>query len=120
MADEFQDPDFVAPRKDRLLREHVHVADRYPAGSVMLRGEFLQQHKQEVLNIARHQEALARAEHPLARIIEIKENEDGTLITTTDPHLARRIGEAVHHACAGELDFHYAEESNVLRVTWKR
>ena len=85
-----------------------------------LSGRFLEAHKQELLNIARHREALEKAEHALARIIDVIEGEDGILITTTDPHLARRIGEALHHACAGELDFHYAEETNLLRVSWKR
>lgn len=29
---------------------------------------------------------------------------DGRLITTTDAHLARGLGEAVHHAYQGTLD----------------
>ncbi len=96
------------------------IQDKYPAGSVALSGPFLQAHREEILNVARNAEARAKTTHPLKRIIDIEAEGEGVLITTTDPHLARAIGEALHHAYAGELDFHYADESNILRVQWKR
>jgi NMD protein affecting ribosome stability and mRNA decay len=96
------------------------IQDKCPAGSVTLSGPFLAAHKQEILNVVSNAEARAKADHPLQRIIGIEENADGVLVTTTDPHLARGIGEALHHACSGELDFHYAEESDILRVHWRR
>jgi len=96
------------------------IHDKYPAGTVRLSGPFVEEHKQELTNVARNEEARAKAEHPLKRIIAIENEKDAILITTTDPHLARGIGEAVHHAYHGELDFHYVEESNLVRVTWKR
>jgi hypothetical protein len=52
--------------------------------------------------------------------MEIEEKSDTALITTTDIHLARGIGEAVHHAYQGELDYHYNPEEALLRVTWMR
>ena len=49
------------------------------------------------------------------------EDEDGTVvITTTDIHLPRRIGEALFDAYEGELDFHYEEEAYSIRVSWRR
>ncbi len=96
------------------------VRDKYPAGVLTLRGPFLQKRKGEILNVARHQEARAKAEHPMQRIIAIEEQGDGMLITTTDTHLVRGIGEALHHAYHGELDFCYSEEGNILRVRWER
>jgi hypothetical protein len=42
------------------------------------------------------------------------------MVTTTDPHLARRIGEALHDAYKGTLDYQYNKEDNLLRVTWSR
>ena len=44
----------------------------------------------------------------------------GLLITTTDIHLARRIGEAVHHAYGGELKYHYEDNEHRLRVNLAR
>jgi hypothetical protein len=42
----------------------------------------------------------------------IEKTKDGTLVTTTDIHLARGIGDALHHAYRGELEFHYNPEQN--------
>jgi hypothetical protein len=41
-------------------------------------------------------------------------------VTTTDAHLARRIGDALHHAYKGELEYRYNKEDNLLRVAWCR
>ena len=50
--------------------------------------------------------------------MDIKEEGGGIVITTTDIHLPRRIGEALHHAYHGDLDFHYIKESYLIRVRW--
>ena len=94
--------------------------DNYPAGILTLSGGFLGKHKTEVLGLVRHQEKLEKAEHPLHRIITIERHADAIVINTTDIHLPRRIGEALHRAYEGELDFHYDEESYLIRVSWKR
>jgi hypothetical protein len=94
--------------------------DNYPAGIVTLTGTFIPEHKAELISLARHQEAKARAEHPLERIMRIEEHPDRVVITTTDIHLPRRIGEALHRACKGELEKHYDEEGYFARVNWRR
>ncbi len=96
------------------------VHDRYPAGYVTLSGEFLRDHSQELLGLVRHVEAREKAEHPLKRIMDVAEQDGSTVITTTDIHLARSIGDALLHAYEGKLDYRYAEESNILHVTWER
>jgi hypothetical protein len=50
----------------------------------------------------------------------VEKTKVSTLVTTTDVHLARGIGEALHHAYPGELEFHYNPEQNLLRVNWSR
>lgn len=99
------------------------IQDRFPAGFVHLGGPFLATHRAEILGLIRHHEARAEAEHPLQRIIAIEDDgsgEAGLLVTTTDIHLARDLGEALHHAYHGELAFHYNEAENLLRVHWRR
>ncbi|HEU0220353.1 MAG TPA: BCAM0308 family protein [Gallionella sp.] len=96
------------------------VLDHFPAGYVSLSGKFLIAHEAEILQLIRHREVREKAEHPLQRIMDIEKTEHGTLITTTDIHLARGIGEALHHAYQGELEFHYNPEQNLLRVNWNR
>jgi NMD protein affecting ribosome stability and mRNA decay len=113
-----------APRPARAHEEVCpachRIADKYPAGMLHLSGSFLQTHREEVLGVVRHQEAQAKKEHPLCRLIGIEETDDGIEVMTTDTHLPRRIGEALWHAYHGELNLHYAEDARLLRMSWKR
>ncbi len=94
------------------------IHDRFPAGFLTLRGEFFVAHRDEIMRLARNHEKRERAEHPLKRIMDVEEKEDETVVTTTDIHLARGIGEAFHPAYQGELVCHYNPEQNLLRVGW--
>ena len=96
------------------------IQDKIPAGILHLSGEFLGEHKDEIMHLIRNTEERERAEHPLKRIMATEEQEDGLEITFTDAHLARGVGEAIHHAYKGELDFKYTKEDIMLRVNWKR
>lgn len=96
------------------------IRDHLPAGHVLLSGEFLAAHEAEILQLIRHREAKEKTEHPLQRIMAIEKTEHGTVVTTTDIHLARGIGEALHHAYQGELEFHCSPEQDLLRVSWSR
>lgn len=94
--------------------------DKYPAGEVTLEGSFLRAHRDEILNLARNVEKSVKAEHPLHRIMAIDEAEGRIVITTTDIHLPRRIGQAVFDAYKGAFDFSYDEEGYFIRVAWSR
>jgi NMD protein affecting ribosome stability and mRNA decay len=96
------------------------IHDAYPAGFVTAGGPFFREHREELLHLVKNEEARAKAEHPLKRIMTVEDQDDGILITTTDIHLARGIGEALHHAYQGELEYHYNEQENLLRVVWLR
>jgi NMD protein affecting ribosome stability and mRNA decay len=96
------------------------IRDEFPAGYVTIEGEFFGQHRDELMQLVKHRAEHAKAEHPLQRIMTTDDTADGVLITTTDTHLARGLGEALHHAHQGELKFHYEDAQNLLRVHWKR
>ncbi len=96
------------------------IQDRNPGGVVYLNGSYLQTHREEILNTAKNQEKLARESRPLQRIMWIKPNENGLEIATTNVHLARRIGEAVHQAHKGNLDIKYSEGNRFARIYWHR
>ncbi len=96
------------------------VRDRYPAGFVDVGGGFFASHREELVNLLRRHEEREKADHALARIMAVEDTADGVLITTTDIHLARDLGEALHHAYQGELEFHYNDAENLLRVHWRR
>ena len=72
------------------------------------------------MNLVRNTEEREQGEHALQRIMEIDEDDSNIAVTTTDIHLARRIGEAISNAYEGNLDVNYGPEHYVVRVTWSR
>lgn len=96
------------------------IADRRPAGLIVIEGAFLRGHGGELVALARNQEALEKQEHPLNRIMEVKERKDAIEISTTDIHLPRRIGRALKRAFHGTLAIAYDEGAYFARATWRR
>jgi hypothetical protein len=94
--------------------------DKYPGGYLTLSGPFQKQHRDEILRLAKNNEAREKKEHPLRRIMSIDKQGDDILITTTTMGMARVIGDAVHDAYKGELCYQYTDEANILHVAWKR
>jgi len=100
----------------RLCPACRRVRDKYPAGVVLIGGEFGADEKQEYLNLIENAARAEGAEHPIERVMEIDE-EDGTLVvSTTSVHLARRIGEALQRAHRGRLDLRYSDAERFVRV----
>jgi hypothetical protein len=96
------------------------IHDDFPAGYLSISGAYADQHRGEILNLVRNEEAREKAEHPLQRIMRIEEQGKRVEVTTTDNHLARAIGEALRRAYQGELDVHHNREDDLVRVTWSR
>lgn len=97
------------------------IQERVPAGFLTLSGGFVAAHREEILNLAHNVESREKAAHPLKRIMGCEDQKDGSLLLTfTEPHLARAVGEAIQHAYNGELDLQYQQEEYLLRVRWRR
>ena len=96
------------------------IEDNFPAGHLLLQGEFFAAHRAEILQLVAAREARARAEHPMQRLIGVQDVPHGVLVTTTDAHLARALGVAIHDAYKGELDIDFARDENFVRASWKR
>jgi hypothetical protein len=94
--------------------------DGMTAGEVQLVGSFHLAHREEIQGLMRHVEEREAENHALKRIIQVSEQGDTLTIETADADLARAIGNAVHHAYQGELDYHYPGEGDLLRVRWER
>jgi NMD protein affecting ribosome stability and mRNA decay len=94
------------------------INDKFPAGILTMRGAFVLENKDEILRLARHQEEVEKAEHPMNRILSIEEDAEGIVINTTDIHLPRRIGETVKRAFHGKLRARYEQDGYFARVTW--
>lgn len=96
------------------------INDRVPAAFLTLSGEFFTAHRDEIENLIHNYEKRERTNHPLKRIMGSEQQEAELVFTFTDAHLARGIGEALHDAYEGELDYQYTKEDIMLRVTWAR
>jgi hypothetical protein len=96
------------------------IADRFPAGRVLLGGAFFKEHRSEILNLVRNVEATEKKERPMERIMAIEDDGDQAVVTTTGIHVARRIGESLSHSYQGEFDFRYGDGEDSIRVSWSR
>lgn len=96
------------------------IRDKRPAGEVRIAGPFAREHRDEILARARHVEEREKAEHALQRIIEVQDDGDEIVVTTTDGHVAHAIGTALHDAFKGQLDAPWVEKGELLRVRWER
>ena len=72
--------------KPASAQEHVcpacrRVKDDFPAGYVSLEGDFLREHRDELLHLVRNEEKRAKDEHPLERIMDIRQDGDKTVVT---------------------------------------
>ncbi len=94
--------------------------DKNPEGLVYLSGDYFDQHKEEILHLAKNKEEQARETRPLQRLMWAEDQSDGLELATTNEHLARRIGKAVARAHDGELDIKSGDNERLVRVYWKR
>jgi hypothetical protein len=86
----------------------------------MLKGTFASRQPEQVMGVIKNIEAKENKEHPLARVMRIETTPDGLVVSTTDSHLPRQIGEALKHAHHGELEIHYGEGEDSIRVNWTK
>jgi NMD protein affecting ribosome stability and mRNA decay len=96
------------------------IKDNFPGGIVTLTGDFLQEHKKDILNLIRNEEERARDVNPLERIIKINNDSKKTEISTTNEKLAQRIGRKIKKAFSGEVEYKWSQGTKLLRVVWSR
>lgn len=96
------------------------IRDKLPAGVLFLGGPFFAENRVEILNLVLKRGQQAARQRPMKRIIDIENQDDGVVVTTTDMALARTIGQAIHKAYQGDLDFQYGKGESALEVRWRR
>lgn len=89
-------------------------------GEVVLRGSWMQQHKDEVINFVHNEEKRARETNPMARLATVQDRGDYIYILTTSQALARRIGAGLRSAFKGRLVVQRLPYENFTRVRWAR
>lgn len=98
----------------------LKIQDGYYEGVVVLRGDYLWQHEEEICRMLKNEEAKAHAKNPLERMICMEKRDDTLVIETTEEKLAEHLGRAMHKAHQGELQVHRGEDNIICRVSWER
>ena len=96
------------------------IEDDYPEGEVVLRGDFLQAHHTEIMNLVSNEEERAKGLNPLERIVRVTRGDGALRITTTNEKLAQRIGRALQKSYQGDVQYKWSEDTKYLRVEWAR
>jgi hypothetical protein len=86
----------------------------------MVSGSFLAEHGNDIERLIRNTAEAEAREHPLHRLMDLRQRQGTIEVTTTDIHLPHRIGHALEDAWGGELATHYDEQGYHARVTWQR
>jgi NMD protein affecting ribosome stability and mRNA decay len=96
------------------------IRDGYVGGYITLRGEFLKEHSQEIINMIKNKEKRAMYYNPLDRIIAIRKRRGDFEITTTTEKLAQRIGQMLCKAYNGIVEYKWSSDIKMARVVWTR
>ena len=89
-------------------------------GHVVISGEFLAAHEEEIMGLIKNTEAHIRSHNPIARIGKIEHLDDRIEVMTISPFLAERIGKELNKAYDGKLTVQHPEREDFIRVTWIR
>ena len=104
----------------KLCPACMQIRDGQVGGIVQFSGTFAGSHRQELLNRIRNVEKQTQEERPLERIIGMKENKDGIMVSATTEHLVARIGKAIQRDFGGKLSLKYAPEDKFALAHWHR
>jgi len=104
----------------RLCPACAQIRGGLAGGIVQFTGTYAMSHRQELLNRIRNIEKLVLKERPLERIIEIKEERNGIIVSATTEHLVARIGKAIERDFGGDLALKYAPEDKLAFAHWHR
>lgn len=90
-------------------------------GYLHLEGQFLMNHREDLLRLIHNEAERAGEDNPLARIMEIETDKEGrTIVKTTTEHLAQRLGRALESAFHGEVHYVFSRVNKLTHVWWQR
>ena len=97
------------------------VKDRYVEGYLTLSGEFLVEHKDEIVTLLQKEAGKVGKRNVGDRIIRmVQEGDDKLVVETTTEKLAQHLGRAIYKAYKGDLSFQWGEPNRFVRVYWAR
>jgi len=108
----------LAERRAGLCPACQRIRARDPAGILWLPPSFLDD-EGELVRQLRNIERAERNEHPLERLIEMRQSGGRIVVTTTGAHLARRIAHHLTKRFHSRPRYHPEDDAARLRVEWE-
>lgn len=96
------------------------IEDHYPMGIIRLAGNFVSEHREEIVNLLHSEEKRAMEKNPLERIMKIEKGDGGIYAETTSDSLALRIGRVLSRAYKGKSDYKFRYGDKFVMVEWRR
>jgi NMD protein affecting ribosome stability and mRNA decay len=97
------------------------IKDRYAEGYFTLSGDFLIEHKTEIVTLIEKEAAKVGKRNVGDRIIRmVPEGDDKLVVETTTEKLAQHLGRTIHKAYQGDLSFNWSHSNPFVRVYWAR
>lgn len=95
------------------------ILEHAPAGELWLQScDYLNTRLDEVVSLLSHEAQNEEGLHALERIMDIDVQPDGVRVTTTGPHVLRRLAEAMLQAHHGRLSIEYRDGDRLLHARW--
>jgi len=96
------------------------IKNHYPEGILTLSGEFLGQHRDEIVRLLEKEAERVSKRNVLDRIIQMGPDGDRLVMETTTEKLAQHLGRTIYKAYKGDLNFRWSEMNKFVRVYWSR
>lgn len=118
-------PEHKMPPKEEMIEMLCPAChkqqDRMPGGVLRLSGNFVWDHKDEIMNLVYNETNKAQGFNPLERIMNVETIDNKVIeITTTNEKLAQRIGKALNKAYRGHIEYKWSEDTKLARINWNR
>lgn len=97
----------------------TRIRERDARGTLRLDGSFTP-YREEILGLVRNLEEAEKAEHPLERLMEVRDTPEGIVVTTTGVHLARGIANKLARRFHKKSNLRYEDGEQRVFVDWKK
>ncbi|RQN38236.1 BCAM0308 family protein [Paraburkholderia tropica] len=95
------------------------IQDHAPAGELWLKScDYLNAHLDQVVALLSREARNEAGLHALERIMDIQVQSDGVRVSTTGPHVLRKLTAAMLRAHHGRLSIEYRDGERLLRARW--
>jgi NMD protein affecting ribosome stability and mRNA decay len=94
------------------------IRDGYYYGELTMKGDFMQDHTEEISNMIENEVERVQEDNPLSKLVQIDHDDDTVYVRTTNYKLAEHLGRSLYRAFEGDLDMDRSEYIN--RVHWER